>query len=657
MTHYFTSRTLRTNWFGRLSCTFLWVLATLYFANAQPCPTTPSPGNGPISLADGNTTHAYPSALPTGVTTGSPNATHGALYHSGNKGTATPLTTVTVHPQWSDGTMGWVVINFYYLEIASSGAVINVYNGEGTSTTPIATITSANASTYYRFNHKNNGPITVTMENTATAATGNFDVEVAYMSGEVVATSPFGQEFTYWKHFITPNSQAYIDSRAGSTSTIATGYFDTNKDLVSSELSWCVDYGQSAPRRGNIYPGEMVYYPTARPDINQDGAVTTEDKLKTARLIHILQNAPTPISDPNNFNSVRAAVDDITHWGTGNPTLAAAAIAAIPSLPSPEEPVFSITGPASPVLAGNAQNFVINLTDDGGHPRVFTLKLPASLMLNSVTGAGVTYNSVNQTITFASSPASATVNVTSPTSQTATVGIAYEQSGFWNVNNLIIYEPCDKWNGPSGDFQGFLGLSKAEKPFPFREATGTWDASLPVTLVNFQANAERTLVNLSWATTSEKNSKNFEIQRSANAKDWKNIGFVDIKSVNGNSVSALTYSFADATPLNGLNYYRLKMVDLDASFAYSTIVSVDIKSEMVYVSPNPTSGIIKLSKSNLSEVKKVELVNTNGKLVYSTKQIPAGGIDVKGILGSGAYLIIVNYADGSQSSHKILITD
>lgn len=187
------------------------------------------------------------------------------------------------------------------------------------------------------------------------------------------------------------------------------------------------------------------------------------------------------------------------------------------------------------------------------------------------------------------------------------------------------------------------------------EYTISWQNPLPVTLISFNVLKEGQTANLKWATSSEANSKGFEIQRSGDAASWTKIGYVE--SQNSNSSSQLTYHFNDVSPLQGKGYYRLKMVDLDASFAYSRVVSVDIKGEMVYVLPNPTSGTIKLSKSNLSEVKKVELVNTNGQVVYKAKQIPAEGINVKGLVSNGAYVLRVNYADGTQSSHKIVINN
>lgn len=48
---------------------------------------------------------------------------------------------------------------------------------------------------------------------------------------------------------------------------------------------------------------------------------------------------------------------------------------------------------------------------------------------------------------------------------------------------------------------------------------------------------------------------------------------------NGNGTGISRYQALDQTPLNGRNYYRLKIVDRDASFAYSKIVLIDTKTD------------------------------------------------------------------------------
>lgn len=479
MLNYYTTQNCLVRNVSRMVCAAVLLLMAITFANGQPCPTIPATTTNLNFVTGTNDTHVYPSIRPSGRP-GVNNAGGGILGTSASAGSIYPLKTFTVHPEWTDGTMGWTVLRFEYLVTRGAAFEIKVYNGDGTSTTPVHTVTPANAASYrdqatdVAFTHAYQGPVTVTFQSTSPGTADNFDIEINYQTGDKLITTPLGYQTTYWESYITPNSYLFIDSKPGSASTKAVGYFGANKQLVSSEASWCIDYGKGSPRRGNFFIGQYRYYPTARPDLDNDGTVTNDDKLMTARLIYILQHAPTPLTTFANSNEVRAAIDDITHFKTGGPALAAAAIAAIPSLPSPAEPTFSITGPAAPVPAGTSQDFVVNLTNDGGHPRVYKLKIPAGVTVNSVTGTGVTYNSGDQTITFGSATGSATVKVTSVTAGTATIGVAYEQPGFWNVDNLVVFEPCD--SHPT--HQGFLGLSKSEKPYPFREASGTWSAAL-----------------------------------------------------------------------------------------------------------------------------------------------------------------------------------
>ena len=291
-------------------------------------------------------------------------------------------------------------------------------------------------------------------------------------------------------------------------------------------------------------------------------------------------------------------------------------------------------------------NDIINLSaggnnNSGNTPGNLTGNDPDGSVLNSTTAPyGVTINTLpnNGTLIYDGTPIT-TTGFYIPNYDPAKLQLQFTGSGY--SGTLFTYSVHDAAGSVS----------------PAVNYNVSWEGPLPVTLVSFKVETENTAVSLKWLTATEENSKGFEIQRSGDVKNWENLGFVDVKSFNGSSRSELSYSFTDAIPLKGINYYRLKMVDLDVSFAYSRVVSVDIESEMPYAWPNPTAGTIKLSKSNLSEVKKVELVNTNGKVVYKAQQIPAEGINVKGLVGNGTYVLRVNYTDGSQSSHKIVIVN
>lgn len=93
---------------------------------------------------------------------------------------------------------------------------------------------------------------------------------------------------------------------------------------------------------------------------------------------------------------------------------------------------------------------------------------------------------------------------------------------------------------------------------------------LPVELLTFTVDNLETENRLNWATATEHNSDNFELQRSIDGIEFQSIAQIVAA---GTSSSTMNYSYLDEKPKNGVNYYRLKQTDLDGSFTYSTIVS------------------------------------------------------------------------------------
>ncbi|GAA4443752.1 hypothetical protein GCM10023091_32850 [Ravibacter arvi] len=398
------------------------------------------------------------------------------MFNDATKTVSYPLRTVTINPEFTDGTVGSAVIRFNQLGM-TPGALIKVYPGLTATGTPAETINNDNTASYLWTTRTYAGPVTITFESPIAAASGNFDIDIVYTTGDQVITSPFGFQVAYWKSFITPNAPVFIDSHPDHAVPIAIAYFNESKQLVSSEISFCVDYGQGAPLLGNEYPGQMIFHPTVRTDFDENGSVQPIDQLTAARMLYVISNAPQPISVEANYMAVQSAIDQLSDNPNGDLSgLAGDAQDAIPSLPSPVEPDFSVTGPGSTVSAGSAQNFTVNLTNPGTGPMVFTLEVPAGVTINSATGTGVTYNAGNKTITFASSPASATVSVTNASAGTATLRVLYNQSNFWNINNLLVYEPCDDY--PKDENQGFLGIRQGNNPKPYREASAAWTTAL-----------------------------------------------------------------------------------------------------------------------------------------------------------------------------------
>ena len=101
----------------------------------------------------------------------------------------------------------------------------------------------------------------------------------------------------------------------------------------------------------------------------------------------------------------------------------------------------------------------------------------------------------------------------------------------------------------------------------------TCSSVLPIELLYF--NGEKKSCNqnvLYWATASEVNNDHFEIERSFDA-----ISFTTIKKILGatNSLEIKQYTYIDSNPELGINYYRLKQVDLDGSYKYTPIIDVN----------------------------------------------------------------------------------
>lgn len=108
--------------------------------------------------------------------------------------------------------------------------------------------------------------------------------------------------------------------------------------------------------------------------------------------------------------------------------------------------------------------------------------------------------------------------------------------------------------------------------------------ALPVVLKSFYARAIDNHVELNWVTSTEKENKKFEIERSADGVNFENIG--EVRGA-GNSSVVVKYNFTDERSYEGLNYYRLKQQDFNGDFSYSNVVLVDRSGEKLNLRPRP----------------------------------------------------------------------
>jgi hypothetical protein len=137
---------------------------------------------------------------------------------------------------------------------------------------------------------------------------------------------------------------------------------------------------------------------------------------------------------------------------------------------------------------------------------------------------------------------------------------------------------------------------------------------LPVILLNFEGKIALEAVNLSWTTTKEWDFDHFEVEHSFQSDNFIKIGVIPGK---GNMETGSSYGFTHSKPGTGVNYYRLKAVDINGKFEYHKLLSVEFKRYNFKIYPNPATGRELSIHLGEVEFKNFEILDHMGKLVSS----------------------------------------
>ncbi|GAB4417620.1 MAG: hypothetical protein OHK0039_28190 [Bacteroidia bacterium] len=179
--------------------------------------------------------------------------------------------------------------------------------------------------------------------------------------------------------------------------------------------------------------------------------------------------------------------------------------------------------------------------------------------------------------------------------------------------------------------------------------------ALPVELLRFGARALDTAVQLDWQTASEVNFSHFIMERSSDGSAFRPFGQ---QQAGGAPDRAHTYHALDPAPAWGTNYYRLKQVDLDGSYQYSSVAQVLFTPDNRFVvGPSPFEDQLQVRFRGTAETDAVLILYTpDGRQVLqhawkASPQRPATWPVPP--LGAGIYLYEIRTGDQSYKGRLV----
>ncbi len=242
-------------------------------------------------------------------------------------------------------------------------------------------------------------------------------------------------------------------------------------------------------------------------------------------------------------------------------------------------------------------------------------------------------------------------------------------SGFDRTNSFISHYTGGKWvqeqvtGSAAGSDPYTRTVTNLTSFSPY--GVGSVGSPLPIELMSFDATLVENTVVLNWATASETNNDYFIIERSGDGKSFTPIN--QIKGA-GNSIQKLTYTVVDPSPIIGTSYYRIKQIDFDGQYSFSTIKSINylnndlpVNHSLFVVYPNPTENTAQLFFPNMKTGQAVDLsvYDISGKLIHTNNvklHAQEQKIQLPEHLTPGAYFIICN-SENQMHKQKLIVAD
>ncbi|MCU0391118.1 MAG: T9SS type A sorting domain-containing protein, partial [Thermoflexibacter sp.] len=167
---------------------------------------------------------------------------------------------------------------------------------------------------------------------------------------------------------------------------------------------------------------------------------------------------------------------------------------------------------------------------------------------------------------------------------------------------------------------------------------------LPVEFLSFDAVRNKSAVDVKWETISERGASHFIVQRSADGKNFVNIG--RIQAI-GNANTTQKYLFTDMTPMQGMNYYRLQQVDIDNTEILTNVVAIMFEGDggdlIIYPNPSEENAVFNvIIPTQIGADVELKMTDALGREVYMQRVKFSGvAIQVPANFAKGLYTLSV----------------
>lgn len=177
--------------------------------------------------------------------------------------------------------------------------------------------------------------------------------------------------------------------------------------------------------------------------------------------------------------------------------------------------------------------------------------------------------------------------------------------------------------------------------------------ALPLRLLQFEAIPSTQSVQLRWQVALAGSDASFTIEKSANGRDWSTLGHVKGQE------NITAYGFTYLAPVQGLQYYRLKLAEQNGATGYSetrTVYFGQSAAITASLQPNPATDLFSLVIGGATVTNGyIRITNAMGQTVLSQENI-SGNIhqfDIS-VLPAGHYQVLVKVNGSVTTTAKLL---